>query len=120
MISIGYTQQSKDDLDPDKLGYKRVSSVFGVADRFTFERHDPLSVKAAIEQRVAAHEDSNVIIAPMNTKPSTLGAALVAIDNPKVQLCYAQASVYNYENYSKSGDHAYVLRLLDVPPVRQP
>jgi hypothetical protein len=97
-----------------------VSAVFGASDRFTFERHDPLRVKAAIEERVAVHEDSNVIIAPMNTKPSTLGAALVAINNPRVQLCYAQTSVYNYENYSKPGDHAYVLRLSDVPPVRQP
>jgi len=118
MISLGYAQQAEGDLDPDKLGFNRVSAVFGAADRFTFERHDPLHVKAVIEERVASHKDSNVVIAPMNTKASTLGAALVAMDNPEVQLCYAQASVYNYRNYSKPGDHAYVLRLPNVPPVR--
>ena len=39
----------------------------------------------------------------MNTKISTLGAAMVALEDESIQVCYAQADVYNANNYSTPG-----------------
>lgn len=53
-----------------------------------------------------AHANMNLVVAPMNSKISTLGAALAARVNPDIQLCYAPAVTYNFENYSKPCDCA--------------
>ena len=56
-------------------------------------------------------DDLSVIIAPMNTKLSALGAGLAARDNPEIQICYAQPATYNYEHYSTPSDTCYVFRM---------
>ncbi|MDP2644327.1 MAG: hypothetical protein Q8P24_05265, partial [Desulfobacterales bacterium] len=42
----------------------------------------------------------DVTVAPMNTKLSTVGAALASFENSEIQVCYAQADYYNYHGYS--------------------
>ena len=49
-------------------------------------------------------EEYNIIIAPLNNKISTLGVALAALKNQDLQICYADAEEYNYENYAISND----------------
>jgi hypothetical protein len=40
------------------------------------------------------------IVAPLGTKLQTLGAALAAMEDRRIQLSYAVPAVYNYESYS--------------------
>lgn len=58
--------------------------------------------------------DKNVIIAPMNNKISTVGAAIVALERQDIQLCYAPATYYNTVNYSTAGDKCYLFSLDDI------
>jgi hypothetical protein len=50
----------------------------------------------------------------MNTKISTVGCALAAWEDRAIQLCYAQATRYNYAHYSTPGDTCYVFDLPEL------
>lgn len=78
---------------------------------FNFSLTDPEQTKEQLEKQIEKFPDCNVVIAPLNNKISTIGAALVAIKEPSTQLCYAQADYYNYESYSKPGDEFYLFEL---------
>lgn len=53
----------------------------------------------------------NTIISPMNTKLSTVGIALFAIDYSEIQLCYSEMSAYNYDSFSSPSDEYYLYSL---------
>lgn len=74
--------------------------------------NNPFKAAEKLEE-VLAHVDQskNIIIAPMNNKLSTVGAALVAFKRPEIQLCYAPASYYNTSSYSEVGEDCYVFTL---------
>ena len=76
---------------------------------FEFACNDPQDAKEAILGCIQATGDCNHVIAPMNTKISTIASALLALADDEIQLCYAQAALYNYENYSIPGDTCYIL-----------
>lgn len=79
---------------------------------FTVSCDDPVEAKEAILAHVREHIDSeNVMVFPMNNKISTIGAGLAAVEEPRIQLCYAPAVAYNYEGYSTPGQHCYVMPL---------
>ncbi|UCH92710.1 MAG: hypothetical protein JSV88_20770 [Candidatus Aminicenantes bacterium] len=80
----------------------------------TFEIYcnDPMRTKNAILVETEKVKDQNIIIAPMNNKITTIGAALANLSRPEIQICYAQPIEYNYKNYSKPGNHCY---LIDLP-----
>lgn len=72
----------------------------------------------SIEQTVSTLSDiifkapeDNYILVPLNTKLSTISAAIVALENRRIQLCYAVPEVYNYENYSSPGDTVTIVDL---------
>jgi hypothetical protein len=90
----------------DILSQKR-SDVYD----FTFSCIDPIESEKAIEAQISKFPDHNVVIAAMNTKISTVGAALVALKNENIQLCYAHAHQYNYEKYSMPSTECYVFEL---------
>lgn len=54
---------------------------------------------------------ANIIIAPMNNKLATVGAGIVALKRPDIQLCYAPAIIYNTSSYSVEGDSCYLFSL---------
>ena len=47
----------------------------------------------------------------MNTKISTLGVALAAMERSDLQICYGPAATYNVDNYSSPDDHCYLFQL---------
>jgi hypothetical protein len=47
----------------------------------------------------------------LNTKLSTVGVALAAIENPEIQICYAEPEEYNTDGYSKPGKEVTVISL---------
>lgn len=61
--------------------------------------------------------EKNVIVVPMNNKITTVSAALVALRNPEIQLCYAPATIYNTNNYSVAGDTCYLFSLNHIESV---
>jgi hypothetical protein len=77
---------------------------------FTFPPEDPAATTAIVERQVAAIPGVNTVIAPMNTKLSTVGVAIAALRNDAIQVCYASARHYNVENYSRASDEAVVVR----------
>ena len=73
---------------------------------------DPIRTRDAIVNVAQEALPSNILLAPMNNKLTTIGAALAARTHDEIQICYAQASLYNYMNYSQPGSTCY---LLDIP-----
>lgn len=80
---------------------------------FQFSCVDPIETQAAIERQIAKYPDYNVIIAPLNTKISTVGAALVALQHPSIQLCYSHPIEYNTHGYSSPGSDCQLFELPD-------
>ena len=78
---------------------------------FTFSARDPFEVAKTLDAEIRDKANWNVVVAPLNTKLSTLGAGLYALRNPDVQVCYAPVRGYNELFYSTSADHAYVVPL---------
>lgn len=81
---------------------------------FEFSCNDPVATKLAILEQIVRYPDHNHIIAPMNTKLSTIGAGLVASEDSKIQICYAEPLLYNYNNYSFPGENCYLLELNEL------
>lgn len=82
------------------------------AETFEFSLKDPFSTKAQIEQQINKFNDYNVVIAPLNNKLSTIGVAMVALENIKVQICYVRAHEYNYKGYSTPSEECYVMKVI--------
>lgn len=57
------------------------------------------------------YDTFNIIISPMNTKLSTVGTGLFAIENPKIQLCYSEMSLYNFSSFSLPSNEFYLYSL---------
>lgn len=93
----------------DKLKHK-----LRQVDEFNFSCINPVNAKKSILQQVDKYIDNNIVIAPMNTKVSTLGAALAAIECQNIQICYASALQYNYDNYSIPSDECYFFDLPEI------
>ncbi|HWM93282.1 MAG TPA: hypothetical protein VN493_21140 [Thermoanaerobaculia bacterium] len=112
VISLGYGDSDEPGAEThhaaNKHGFEMVKALFGEANEFTFSCYEPLETKSAIERQMRLSPECNVVVAAMNTKPSTIGAALAALENEAIQLCYAQALLYNYQHYSTPGSHCYI------------
>lgn len=74
--------------------------------------NDPFKSAESLDNIVdSIGHDKNIIVVPMNNKIATVGAALVALKRPEIQLCYAPAIIYNTSNYSIVGDTCYLFSL---------
>jgi len=94
---------------------KRIPNV----NQFEFDIYDPIATSEAIAEVAKEHEKSNIIVAPMNTKISTVGAALFASQNPDAQLCYASAETYSLDSV-EAGEDCTFFELPDILPTRSP
>ena len=107
-VSIGFGDRTEDatayhqDLNEEVV--ERLSRAFGEVDSFTFRAYDIGGSRIDLANQIRRHADCNVVVAPMHTKISTVGAALLAIDDDRVQLCYAPAKIYNVEGYSVASE----------------
>ncbi|WP_245442720.1 hypothetical protein [Methylobacterium terrae] len=87
------------------------SQYDNVAETFEFSARDPFSTADKLEQVVPLDASSNVIVAPLHTKLSTLGAGLFASRHPEVQVCYASVDTYNELEYSTIGTETFSIGL---------
>jgi hypothetical protein len=90
---------------------KRTVATRGNVDKFEFSCNNPIETRDAILTQSNKYYDYNNVVAPMNTKLSTVGSGLAAFASNEIQLCYAQAEQYNYEGYSSPGTNCYVFEL---------
>lgn len=85
-------------------------------ERFTFSAYDPCLTMRSLNQQSNRFGDANVVVAPMHTKISTIGAGLAAVHNKAIQLCYASAGIYNVDCYSVPGEEFYMFELPELWP----
>jgi hypothetical protein len=78
---------------------------------FNFSCINPIQTKEDLRKQIDKHKGYNVVIAPLNTKLSAIGAALLAFEKPEIQICYATANTYNIKGYSVPGDECYLFGL---------
>ncbi|OEU66349.1 MAG: hypothetical protein BA863_16050 [Desulfovibrio sp. S3730MH75] len=100
--------------DVNNFYFKKLKSKYQHLDKFEFSCTNPLDAKDAILNQVRLFPDHNVVVAPMNNKISTAGAALAAMEMQQLQLCYAHANEYNVERYSTPSDEYIAFRLPDL------
>ena len=91
--------------------HRSLFASFANMEGFEFSVKDVESTVSILEGIIEDTSKYDHIIVPLNTKTSTLAAGLVAISNPKVQVCYAEPEMYNNENYSKPSDTIVVYSL---------
>ncbi len=72
--------------------------------QFEFSCISPEKAKHQILELVANIPEHNVVLFPMNTKISTLGAIMAALENPSIQLGYVEPLEYNVSEYSQGVD----------------
>jgi len=77
-------------------------------DEFAFSCVDANVTKRAIEEQILKFKDYNAVLAPMNTKISSVGAAMASFADESLQLCYAQAQHYNHAQYSVPSDDCII------------
>jgi len=118
MISLGYGRQgtATNQTHENASEYfhnlvKGMALQYAHVNCFPFSCSDPYEVKDTILQIVSNYPDENIVVAPMNTKLSAIGTGLAAIENRSIQLCYAPAMQYNFDNYSSSSDTCYYIQL---------
>ena len=116
-ISIGYGG-SKESISSDlhKLNVKfkeKLISIYTdhVINQFDHSLVDPFKTENKLSEVVDSKPSCNTVIAPLNNKISTVGAGLLAIKRPEVQVCYTQMGGYNTANYSSASDQCYVIDL---------
>lgn len=87
--------------------YKQ-SQVRTEVETFTFSCIDPYETQVAVLQQLEKHHEFNTVISPMNTKISTVGVGLAALQTPHIQVVYATVAEYNEEGYSNPGNEVSI------------
>jgi len=85
-----------------------------ISSEFDFSASNVSSIKDLLKRIVADLDAYNIVLAPLNTKMSTLAAGAVAQENPKIQLCYAEVDIYNSDSYSTAGSEVLTLEYCDL------
>jgi hypothetical protein len=89
-----------------KLKYQNL-----IAQEFEFSCTDIEVTITALNKIIAENEDYNIVISPLNNKISTIGAAIVALKNDDIQICYASANQYNIDSKGITSNYFLVYNL---------
>lgn len=118
-LGVGRAEQSYslDHYDRNKIFLKKVEDFLarqsliqiGI-DQFEFSCMNPIQTMQDVLGQVNKFESYNTVVCPMNTKFSTMGAGMAAIENDRIQLVYSEAEEYNEIGYSSPGDTATIFK----------
>jgi len=115
LVSLAFGNQSKSITEEhQKLNLARHENLlkhYPDARKFEISLVDANETKAQLLSYIKGYSDFNTVIAPMNTKISSIGAGLAAINNPEIQLCYVTANQYNVDGYSQPSDDCYIFEV---------
>ncbi|QXC52442.1 hypothetical protein KHC17_25235 (plasmid) [Agrobacterium salinitolerans] len=95
----------------DQLGREFKESIEST---FEFSARDPVAVKQELINVIGDPTRANLVIAPLHTKLSTIGAGLYGASEPLAQICYASVDEYNEAAYSAPGTDVYLIPLKDI------
>ncbi len=116
LLTLGYggedTSVSKNVFEDNLVIYSNLRARYGDVHEFSFSCQNSIDACDSIEKEI--DDTYNTIIAPLNNKVSTIGAALLAMKNEEVQLVYAEPEKYNVHNYSSPSEDYYVINYLDI------
>ncbi len=119
VVSLGFGDPSEEGTGPHHLTnlarFKKLRSILGAVNEFSFRAYSPEGTRDGLRSQIDKFLGYNVIVAPMNTKISTIGAALLAFEDEAVQICYAPANIYNVSLYSSPDDDFYLFQLPGFP-----
>jgi len=89
---------------------------FNISEQNTFEfsLQDPLKTAQQLELVIPDNGENNIVLAPMNTKLSTTGAGIYALNHRNIQICYATVEEYNQEKFSKPGSDIYSINFSSI------
>lgn len=114
-IALGYGRSGSATTEKDKDAnehymhlVEQMATSYSDVNCFEIKCDDPYGTRNEIQAQISKAKDMNILIAPMNNKLSTIGAAWAALKNEDIQLCYAKALRYNYSNYSSPGSQCYI------------
>jgi len=93
---------------------EEISNQFDSVRQFQFSCLDPLQTMKDIFKEIEDTDGYNVVICPLNTKPSTIGAALAAFKSEQIQLVYVQPIEYNTDGYSTSSDSCSIFDFTEL------
>jgi len=114
-ISLGYSTEvgstSKENYTASNYFHAKMMTLFPNSNKFEFSATNFAETAKVLKSVAQGQTELNTVIAPLNTKLSTIGSALAAIADDTIQLCYAQAELYNYENYSKPSASCYLFTI---------
>lgn len=117
-IALGYGRSGSATTEKDKDAnelylhlVEQMATSFADVNRFEIPCDDPEGTRDEIQSQIIKAGDSNILLAPMNNKLSTIGAVWSALLDDNIQMCYAQALRYNYIGYSSPGSQCYIFDL---------
>ena len=87
---------------------EQMTFEFSNVKSITIPCNNPPQTAKALQNLYDEHELDNIVVVSMNNKMSTVGVALSAFKNERVQVCYAPAVIYNETNYSIPGSDCFV------------
>lgn len=94
---------------------KDLTSIRNNVKDFEFSCKDPYLTYSKLKEVIQTYSDYNCIIAPLNTKISTIAISWIAFENPAIQICYAEPETYNYENYSRPSPNSTFFTCKELP-----
>ncbi|MEK5786444.1 hypothetical protein V3528_01295 [Acinetobacter johnsonii] len=93
--------------------YRDLIEINTEVDFFDFSCFDPLEMVSQLD-KIYQNVDTlnyNIVMAPLNTKLSTIGVGLFSLKHENIQICYAEAEEYNYNAYSDATDEMFVFNV---------
>ncbi len=99
IVSLGFgSEEGAITKEHHRLNFRRHEELmvhFPNCHKFEFSVSDPFETQKKIIEQINKFPDTNTTVAPMNSKISTIGAALATMINVNIQLCYVTANIYN-------------------------
>nr|WP_320146817.1 hypothetical protein [uncultured Anaeromusa sp.] len=123
LLSLGDCNEPTDASHEDAMRYFKgrfdewKNSFQGlISESFTFSCQNVEKTVKVLCDVIAEKPNENNIIVPLNTKISTVATAIVALRNPKIQVCYAVPEMYNTQKYSEPSDN---ITIIDLSKIRE-
>ena len=112
-LSLGYAKDeiAQNAKERNRKRFKELKSLYPDAEEFSFSARDIKITKDAIKRQVKKFNEANPLVAPMNTKISTLALSQAAEEDDRIQICYASALLYNVDDYSEPSDECILFTL---------
>lgn len=120
-LSLGVCSDSTNDNHNDTIqqyrkqfdDWARNLQVLKKYERFDFSCIDIEETIRNIENIINSNNEMNYILAPLNTKLSTVAAGIVALRNETIQLCYPIPEAYNIE-YALPSENVTIVDLFSI------